>query len=195
MNFQTDSIKSLIKNSSPEEITKTKKLIINKFSITKEVLTVKYEELLSFPNLETLYLENCILDFLAMSVLTKINNLKSLYLINCEITDENSKLLENLTLNTIVIDNTSLNFKNISILKAKNITLANIEMPNIKIATNNLNISKAFVKNIDFLKNTTTEKMTISYQTYKTNENIFNSLPYKIIVLEKNNNFIYKEVS
>ena len=195
MTFKTDSINSMLNNIDREDLPQIKKLIIDKFSISGEILNVDYSELLNFPNLETLYFENCILDFLAMSILTKLKYLKNLYLLNCEVIEGTEKLIENLNLETLVIDNTDIKTDNLDIIKARNVTLANICMPDIKLVASTLNITKASFQNLNFLNNIITEKLTISYKMYQTNEEVFNSLPYKIIVLEENNNFVYKEVN
>ena len=195
MTFKTDSINSMLNNINREDLPQIKKLIIDKFSISGEILNVDYSELLNFLNLETLYFENCILDFLAMSILTKLKNLKNLYLLNCEVIEGTEKLIENLNLETLVIDNTDIKTSNLNIIKARNVTLANICMPDIKLVASTLNITKASFQNLNFLNNIITEKLTISYKMYQTNEEVFNSLPYKIIVLEENNNFVYKEVN
>lgn len=195
MTFKTDSINNMLNNIDEEELPQIKKLIIDKFSISGEILNVDYSELLNFPNLETLYFENCILDFLAMSVLTKLKNLKNLYLLNCEVIGGTEKLIENLNLETLVIDNTDIKTDNLDIIKARNITLSSISVPNIKLVASTLNIAKASFQNLNFLNNIITEKLTISYEMYKSNEKLFNNLPYKIIVLEENSDFIYKEVN
>lgn len=197
MNFETSTLKAQFKLpiKSKEELEKIKKLKVNKISLSGEILKVNYEELLNFPNLETLYFENCTLDFLAMSILTKLNKLKKLYLINCEILDDNSKLLANLNLENLVIDHTVLNFNNLPILKALNITLARIDMPNIKIITENLDIANVTYQSIDFLNNIIASTIKVPYQMYIQNENVFNLLSSKIIVLEENTNFVYKEVN
>ena len=195
MTFKTDSINNMLNNIDEEELPQIKKLIIDKFSISGEILNVDYSELLNFPNLETLYFENCILDFLAMSILTKLKYLKNLYLLNCEVIEGTEKLIENLNLETLVIDNTDIKTDNLDIIKARNITLSSISVPNIKLVASTLNIAKASFQNLNFLNNIITEKLTISYKMYQTNEEVFNSLPYKIIVLEENSNFVYKEVN
>lgn len=195
MNFKTDSINNMLNNIDREDLPQIKKLIIDKFSISGEILNVDYSELLNFPNLETLYFENCILDFLAMSILTKLKYLKNLYLLNCEVIEGTEKLIENLNLETLVIDNTDIKTDNLDIIKARNITLSSISVPNIKFVASTLNIAKASFQNLNFLTNIITEKLTISYEMYKSNEKLFNNLPYKIIVLEENNNFVYKEVN
>lgn len=185
----------MLNNIDEEELPQIKKLIIDKFSISGEILNVDYSEILNFPNIETLYFENCILDFLAMSILTKLKNLKELYLLNCEVIGGTEKLIENLNLETLVIDNTDIKTDNLDIIKARNITLSSISVPNIKLVASTLNIAKASFQNLNFLNNIITEKLTISYKMYQTNEEVFNSLPYKIIVLEENSNFVYKEVN
>lgn len=195
MTFKTDSINNMLNNIDREDLPQIKKLIIDKFSISGEILNVDYSELLNFPNLETLYFENCILDFLAMSILTKLKYLKNLYLLNCEVIEGTEKLIENLNLETLVIDNTDIKTSNLNIIKARNVTLANICMTDIKLVASTLNIAKASFQNLNFLNNIITEKLTISYEMYKSNEKIFNNLPYKIIVLEENSDFIYKEVN
>lgn len=195
MTFKTDSINNMLNNIDREDLPQIKKLIIDKFSISGEILNVDYSELLNFPNLETLYFENCILDFLAMSILTKLKYLKNLYLLNCEVIEGTEKLIENLNLETLVIDNTDIKTDNLDIIKTRNITLSSICVPNIKLVASTLNITKASFQNLNFLNNIITEKLTISYKMYQTNEEVFNNLPYKIIVLEENNNFVYKEVN
>ena len=195
MTFKTDSINNMLNNIDREDLPQIKKLIIDKFSISGEILNVDYSELLNFPNLETLYFENCILDFLAMSILTKLKYLKNLYLLNCEVIEGTEKLIENLNLETLVIDNTDIKTDNLDIIKARNITLSSISVPNIKLVASTLNIAKASFQNLNFLNNIITEKLTISYEMYKSNEKLFNNLPYKIIVLEENSDFIYKEVN
>lgn len=195
MTFKTDSINSMLNNIDREDLPQIKKLIIDKFSISGEILNVDYSELLNFPNLETLYFENCILDFLAMSILTKLKYLKNLYLLNCEVIEGDEKLIENLNLETLVIDNTDIKTDNLDIIKARNITLSSISVPNIKLVASTLNIAKASFQNLNFLNNIITEKLIISYEMYKSNEKVFNNLPYKIIVLEENSDFIYKEVN
>ena len=195
MTFKTDSINSMLNNIDREDLPQIKKLIIDKFSISGEILNVDYSELLNFPNIETLYFENCILDFLAMSILTKLKYLKNLYLLNCEVIEGTEKLIENLNLETLVIDNTDIKTDNLDIIKARNITLSSISVPNIKLVASTLNIAKASFQNLNFLNNIITEKLIISYEMYKSNEKVFNNLPYKIIVLEENSDFIYKEVN
>ena len=53
MTFKTDSINNMINNIDEEELPQIKKLIIDKFSISGEILNVDYSEILNFPNIET----------------------------------------------------------------------------------------------------------------------------------------------
>ena len=68
-------------------------------------------------------------------------------------------------------------------------------MPNIKIITENLDIANVTYQSIDFLNNIIASTIKVPYQMYIQNENVFNLLSSKIIVLEENTNFVYKEVN
>lgn len=119
-------------------------LTINHFNILGEIEEVDLMDLLNFPNLEKLTLINLTLDDQSILILTKLNNLKELSLINCEILIKNN-YKELLKVKQLSVDNTYfeeyINNNTLDYLEIKNLSY-NCE--NIK--TNTLKIDKA---NID----------------------------------------------
>lgn len=131
-------------------------LTINHFNIDKEIEEVDLIDLLNFPNLEKLTLINLILDDQSMIILTKLNNLKELNLINCEILTKKD-YQELLNIKKISLDNTYfkeyIDNNNLEYLELKNINYncEKINTNTLKIDKSNINLNTIDFNNINHL--------------------------------------------
>ena len=176
--MKTESIISYLETfkGTKEEVLE---LTINRFNIVGEIAEVDLIDLLNFPNLESLILINLTLSDKEIMVLTKLNNLTKLNLINCEIICSYIPT-ELLKIKTLVLDNSNFEeyinnslFVNlesfIDLVKCKN------------IITNTLKIDKSDINILDFNLNPI-KHLIISEKQYKDNLGLLNNLKIKLTV-------------
>ena len=152
-------------------------LTINRFNIIGEIAEVDLMDLLNFPNLENLTLTNLIIDEKTIAILTKLNNLSKLNLINCEIvcTYIPTDLLK---IKTLLLDNSNfeeyINNIRLEYLEIKNMNCKNIMTNTLKIDQSNINILDL---NLNTLKH-----LIISEKKYEDNLELLNKLKIKLTV-------------
>lgn len=176
--MKTESIISYLETfkGTKEEVLE---LTINRFNIVGEIAEVDLMDLLNFPNLESLILINLTLSDKEIMVLTKLNNLTKLNLINCEIICSYIPT-ELLKIKNLVLDNSNfeeyINNTTLEYLEIKNM---NIKCKNI--ITNTLKIDKSDINILDFNLNPI-KHLIISEKQYKNNLGLLNNLKIKLTV-------------
>lgn len=176
--MKTESIISYLETfkGTKEEVLE---LTINRFNIVGEIAEVDLMDLLNFPNLESLILINLTLSDKEIMVLTKLNNLTKLNLINCEIICSYIPT-ELLKIKTLVLDNSNFEeYIDNSILEYLEIKNMNIKCKNI--ITNTLKIDKSDINILDFNLNPI-KHLIISEKQYKDNLGLLNNLKIKLTV-------------
>lgn len=176
--MKTESIISYLETfkGTKEEVLE---LTINRFNIVGEIAEVDLIDLLNFPNLESLILINLTLSDKEIMVLTKLNNLTKLNLINCEIICSYIPT-ELLKIKNLVLDNSNFEeYIDNSILEYLEIKNMNIKCKNI--ITNTLKIDKSDINILDFNLNPI-KHLIISEKQYKNNLGLLNSLKIKLTV-------------
>lgn len=184
MKFKTQSLNTLLEINPNLNIQEIEELVINKYDVNNNPEEVYYQELLNFNNLHNLTLNGCILTNELMTILESLK-IKELILINCETFEPIESSLFNLSLDTLIIDSTELDYQNIDEIYLPNLTLINILLPNIKINTNYLDISK--ITNLNNLTNIKTDTLKINIDQYNKYQNL---LPHtNLKIMEMNGEF------
>ena len=93
---------------SKEQLQEITSLTINRFDIVGDFLSIDPEELLQFPNLKRLALNQCALgdDFIA--IITQLKNLESLNLYHCEFMGDASEIFHMPYLKSLLFDDTEI---------------------------------------------------------------------------------------
>ena len=131
-------------------------VLLNRFDIIGDIVYVDFNELLNFKNIEKLSLVNFSLGDDLIYLLYKLNNLKSLRLINCDINFD-SELFNNLKIDDLVLDNTFINFSvinrkyNLVELRNLNINCSDIRCDSLDISSSMIDIGSVNFDNIDTL--------------------------------------------
>lgn len=180
-------------NFSDDEINKITSLTVNRVGFDNQILTVDFNDLLNFPNLSSLIIENCIIDNYVIASLTKIPNLKNLSFYNCEIIEDVYSIFNNLNISSLGLSN--INF-DLGMLDGalKSLFLCNIDFKPFKCQVVSLDVSFCDIKNIEDLFNCIFEELTISFEQYMTNQLEFDNSGKKIIVMEENGQFEMKRI-
>ena len=160
--MKTESIKNLYRE---EDIPYIDTIRINRLDSNGAILNVDFQDILLFPNLKNLYIENISKD------LENLNG-KNLVLDNVDIKLE---LLSNLVFNELIL---------------REFTLDKEYVLNAKY----LDIQKCDIKNYNIFSHSEIETITISKSQYLLNNQFFDTLKKKIIIMEDNGQFIYKKV-
>lgn len=181
---------------SKEELMNIESLNINRFTLSGEIEKIDFNELLLLENLSELNISKFIIDYNIMQIICSLTNLKFLVFSSCEFIDDISSLLQNLNLDTLVIDDCNFNFSWFKFLKLKNLILSNIKIETeIFIDLERLDVRKSNIINFVFLKNNNIMELIISKTQYDDNVEFYDSYKNKVIVMEDNGEFIFKEVN
>lgn len=197
--MNTKTIKDILKSKflkgnsfSQDELNEVTSLSIDQFDIAGNIIPVDYDDLLLFNNLKTLSIKNCILTDTFFNNISKINNL---FIYNCEFQIINESFFSLHFLNSLLISGKNFQIKNIDNITLNKLTLEYVNIEEyFTVNLDTLDVKKCKVKNWDFLNNNI-NTIVISYDQYYDNINLFNNSNLHIIIMEKNNQFIHKEVN
>lgn len=181
---------------SKEELMNIESLNINRFNLSGEIEKINFNELLLLENLSELTISKFIIDYDIMQIICSLTNLKFLALSSCEFIDDVSLLFQNLNLDTLVIDYCNFKFSWFKFLTLKNLVLSNVEIEEeFLIDLERLDVRKSNIINFGFLKNNNIMELIISKTQYDNNIEFYDSYKNKVIVMEDNGEFIFKEVN
>lgn len=177
-----------------EELNMVEILTINRFNYNKNLIEVDFNDLKFFLNLKELTINECIIDNEIINILSNCINLRTLLLLNCEIIQNVNETFKNLSVKNLVINNTNIDINILNNLNLNSLVLSNIEI-NYKLNLNveELDIQRCLFNDIENFNIDSINKIKISYSQYKKYQNYLDSYKDKLIIMEDNGQFIYKE--
>lgn len=198
--MKTESIISMMndlfgENSYTEEnYAEIDTLHINRFDIDNELLEVNFDDILLFPNVKDLYIENCMIDSENINYIVN-NNIEKLYLINCDVVDDITDSVQYMTGKRVFLDNVDINLSILSNVVFNSLTLRSVVInPGNILNANYLDIQKCEIKDLSVLDNDVIDTIVVSFEQYNSNSEYFDNLCKKVIVMEDNGQFEYKRV-
>ncbi len=163
---------------SDEQLQQISSLTINRFDVAGDFLSIEPEELLRFPNLRRLALDQCVLGSDFISVLLQLKNLETLSLYNCEFTDLAEEVFQLPYLKKILLDGTEIPMSYLKDGMFTSITLSNVEIKeDAFFYTDILDIRKADILNWNIL-NSKIEKLIVSESQFQHSEELQNYTSY-----------------
>ena len=133
--MKTDSIQMILNSKygpqevySEEQLQGILNLTINRFDIVGDLLKIYPEELLQFPNLKKLSINQCIVGEKFISILSELKNLEEIAFYNCDFTHNAEELFQLPNIKKVLLDGTEapISFFNncvLSSLALSNITI------------------------------------------------------------------------
>lgn len=157
-----------------------KELVINRFDIVGEIQSVDLEDLKHFPNLEKITFIGLVFEDFEYDALNKLNKLKCLNLINCDLLYIGD-IFNNIT--DLVLDNTSIS-KEVFNKHYDYLEIRHMEINDTKLDASTLVINQG---DIDFnlLDCKNLENLTVSVKQFKNNKNFINSLNVDLIIKDE----------
>ncbi len=159
--MKTDSIQSLLNamygpqdNYSDEQLQVIDSLNINRFDVSGEITNIEEKELLRFPNLKSLSLQQCVITDEFISILVQLKNLETLNLYQCEFTGDASKVFQLPLLKNVLLEGTYIPFSYLKDSMMGSLVLADITVEeDLSLYVDFLDIRRATIKNWNFLHN------------------------------------------
>ena len=178
---------------SNEELESIESITINRFDVDGALLFFDFNELLYLNGLKELVIENYNIDEDIVNIISNLN-IKSLSLYNCEFVDDPSIVFGN-ELNSLVIDGTYIDLSLISNNFFEYLYIANMSIDESAVLnSNNLDISRALVSNLYFIRNSNINKIIVSEKQYENNKIILTNIPL-VVIMEDNGQFVKQEVN
>lgn len=159
--MKTQSIIDLLKlqfgekdSYSKDELSSVKTLVINRFNIVGEIVTVDFNDLLSFPNLESLSIQQCVLSSEDVSTICRLTKLKSITFLFCEFAGDYQSLFKLDLLKDLCFESTEIDLSLLNNSIFDNLILSHINIDKrVDFSVNKLNIVKANILDWNFLNN------------------------------------------
>lgn len=179
--MKTDSIKMILNSKfgpqesySEDQLQQISSLTINRFDVVGDFLSIEPEELLKFPNLRRLALDQCVLGSDFIAILVQLKNLETLSLYHCEFMGHAEALFQMPYLKKILLDSTEIPMSYLKDGMFTSITLSNIEInENVFFYTDILDISKADVSNWNII-HSKIGKLIVSESQFQKNRELQN---------------------
>ena len=200
--MKTDSIQMILKSKfglqevySQEQLQEISTLTINRFDIVGDLLKVYPEELLQFPNLKKLSINQCIVGENFISILLELKNMEEINFYNCEFTYNAEELFQLPNLKKVLLDGTEapISFFNNCLLST--LVLSNMTINDTAtFAIDELDIRKSKISNWSFLDNQI-HKLVVDFYQYISNEELQHYKSYLVIMDNDNPEMIIKEVN
>lgn len=160
--MKTDSIQSLLnamygpqESYTDEQLQVVDTLNINRFDVIGDITNIVPDELLKFPNLKNLSLQQCVLadDFIA--VLVQLKKLETLNLYQCEFMDDAKEVFQLPLLKNILLEGTKIPFDYINGSTLNSLVLVDVTIDeDLSINVDFLDIRNATISNWNFLNST-----------------------------------------
>ncbi len=160
--MKTDSIQSLLnamygpqESYTDEQLQVVDTLNINRFDVIGDITNIVPDELLKFPNLKNLSLQQCVLadDFIA--VLVQLKKLETLNLYQCEFMDDAKEVFQLPLLKNILLEGTKIPFEYIKGSILNSLVLVDVPIDeDLSINVDFLDIRNATINNWNFLNST-----------------------------------------
>lgn len=197
--MRTESIINILdnifnkKNSfSKEELGEIDTLVINRMSITGEILSVDFNDLLNFPNLTSLTIDGCMIDNSTIDVLFQLQKLDTLLLLNCDVI-EDIPSFSILNIINLVLTNTNFDFQFLG-TNYRYLKLSDMDFKKLNCHCDELDVFSCNVLNVDDLFESDFDEIVVSEEQYLTNQMRFDDSLKKITVMEDNGQFILKRI-
>ena len=160
--MKTDSIQSLLnamygpqESYTDEQLQVVDTLNINRFDVIGDITNIVPKELLKFPNLKNLSLQQCVLadDFIA--VLVQLKKLETLNLYQCEFMDDAKEVFQLPLLKNLLLEGTKIPFDYINGSTLNSLVLVDVTIDeDLSINVDFLDIRNATISNWNFLNST-----------------------------------------
>lgn len=200
--MKTDSIQMILKSKfglqevySQEQLQEISMLTINRFDIVGDLLKVYPEELLQFPNLKKLSINQCIVGESFISILLELKNIEEISFYNCDFTYNAEELFQLPNLKKVLLDGTEapISFFNNCLLST--LVLSNMTINDTAtFVIDELDIRKSKISNWSFLDNQI-HKLVVNYSQYISNEELQHYKSYLVIMDNDNPEMVIKEVN
>ena len=179
---------------SKEQLESITSLTINRFNIFNHIAEVSCHDLVYFPNLTSLTIQQCIIDDEFVESIKKLSKLTSISFIRCEFDGDYGDLFHMGLLKDLCFDGTSFDITLLNHGIFDTLVFSNIEISEkVEINVNRLNISKADVKDWGILENMI-GTLVVSGDQYDNCRELHDYTGH-IIVLEDNLQMIREEVN
>lgn len=200
--MKTDSIQMILNSKygaqevySEEQLQGISTLTVNRFDIVGDLLKIYPEELLQFPNLKKLSINQCIIGENFISILLELKNLEEIAFYNCDFTYNAEELFQSPNLKKILLDGTEapISFFNNCVLS--DLVLSNITINDTAtFIVDELDIRNSKISDWDFLDNQI-HKLVVNFSQYISNEKLQSYKSYLVIMDNDNPEMVIKEVN
>ena len=200
--MKTDSIQMILNSKygpqevySEEQLQGILNLTINRFDIVGDLLKIYPEELLQFPNLKKLSINQCIVGENFISILSELKNLEEIGFYNCDFTYNAEELFQLPNIKKVLLDGTEapISFFNNCVLSS--LALSNITINDTAtFVIDELDIRKSKISDWSFLDNQI-NKLVVNFSQYTSNEELQSYKSYLVIMDNDNPELVIKEVN
>lgn len=200
--MKTDSIQMILNSKygpqevySEEQLQGILNLTINRFDIVGDLLKIYPEELLQFPNLKKLSINQCIVGEKFISILSELKNLEEIAFYNCDFTHNAEELFQLPNIKKVLLDGTEapISFFNNCVLSS--LALSNITINDTAtFVIDELDIRKSKISDWSFLDNQI-NKLVVNFSQYTSNEELQSYKSYLVIMDNDNPELVIKEVN
>ena len=157
--MKTDSIQSLLnamygpqESYTEEQLQGIDTLNINRFDVVGDITTIVPEELLKFPNLKNLSLQQCVIADDFIEVLLQLKNLETLNLYQCEFMEDASEVFKLPLLKNVLLEGTPIPLSYFKDSMMSSLVLSDITVEeDLSFYVDFLDIRRATIKNWNFL--------------------------------------------
>ena len=183
-----------LENIEEDDLAKIEELNISGKDFNNEIQKVDFNDLRYFPNLKNLNIEYCTIDY---DVIDMIRNfeLKNLSFISCEF-DSDVRNIKSINTENIYISN-CYDF-DFSFITNKEFNEVNISTETIRdkinINCNKLNLEHCEIENPEVLRGLNIKELIISTIQYEDNPSAYESLEYKVTVMDDDSGYVYKKL-
>ena len=199
--MKTDSIQMILNSKygpqvySEEQLQGILNLTINRFDIVGDLLKIYPEELLQFPNLKKLSINQCIVGEKFISILSELKNLEEIAFYNCDFTHNAEELFQLPNIKKVLLDGTEapISFFNNCVLSSLALSIITIN-DTATFVIDELDIRKSKISDWSFLDNQI-NKLVVNFSQYTSNEELQSYKSYLVIMDNDNPELVIKEVN
>jgi hypothetical protein len=183
-----------LENITESDLEKVEELEITGKDFNNDVQTVDFEDLKLFPNLKDLSIEYCTIDHDCIEIIKEFE-LKNLSFISCEF-DSDIRNIRSINTDNIYISN-CYDF-DFAFVENKEFNEINISTETIRekisINCNKLNLEHCFIEKPEVLNSLNIKELIISTIQYEDNPSAYESLEYKVTVMDDDSGYVYKKL-
>ena len=187
--MKTISIIEALENNNNNDI---EELNIFGRDFNKEPLEVDFRDLLKFPNLKKLNIEDCLISQKEIEILLQLKQLEELSFYSCDFEIEKLNNIDQLNIKSLSIRNSyDFPIEKLDHKVYQKLVLSHMKLKDIMIIVNELYL---YDMEIDYetLKNWEIKQLIIDEEEYKKNEKFYENCRYEVDVLDENHEFKIK---